>query len=106
MLVNSIQRYALVKVGKTVCLPIDPVDRPKIGHVNLLAVVMKADNGFYKIGTKSGVLLQRFMRNQFGSCKNDFISLEDVPDLETSFRASVETDSVTETQDKTQALHV
>jgi hypothetical protein len=34
---------------------IDSVDFPKIGHANLLGVVMEADNGFYKIsgrGTK------------------------------------------------------
>jgi hypothetical protein len=87
-----------VEIGKTVRLPIDPVDRPKIDHPNLLGVVMEIDNGFYKIGTKSGVLPHRFTRNQLEPCENDFISLDDVPDAKTSFRSAVGADSVTGTQ--------
>uniref|UniRef100_A0A914EE18 Uncharacterized protein n=1 Tax=Acrobeloides nanus TaxID=290746 RepID=A0A914EE18_9BILA len=35
--------YALVEVSNTVRLPIDPVDRPKIGHANLLGVFIDLD---------------------------------------------------------------
>ena len=59
---------------------------------------MEVDNDFYKIGTKSGVLPQRFTRNQIEPCDNNFILLEEVPDTETSFRAAVGADSVTGTQ--------
>jgi hypothetical protein len=59
---------------------------------------MEADNGFYKIGTKNAVLPQLFTRNQLEPCDNDFISFEDMPDVETSFRAAVGADSVTGAQ--------
>lgn len=79
-------------------LPIDPVDRPKIGHSNLMGVVMEVNNGFYKVGTKNGVLPQLFTRNQLEPCENQFIELENVPEAETSFRAAVGAESVTGTQ--------
>uniref|UniRef100_A0A914CPU3 Polyprotein n=1 Tax=Acrobeloides nanus TaxID=290746 RepID=A0A914CPU3_9BILA len=60
---------------------------------------MEADNGFYKIGTKNDVLPQLFTRNQLEPFDNDFISCEDMPDVETSFSAAVGADSP-------QALHV
>src|SRR4051812_40377390 len=44
------------------------------------------------------VLPQRFTHNQFESSDNDFIAIEDAPDVETSFRAAVEADSMTGTQ--------
>lgn len=91
-------RYAPIEIGKTVRLPIDSVDRPKIGHPNLLGVVMEIDNGLYKIGTKSGVLPQRYTRNQLEPSENEFIALEEVPNSSTSFRAAVGADSITGTQ--------
>jgi hypothetical protein len=55
---------------------------------------MEVENGFYMNGTKSGALPQQFMQNQLEPSNNDFISLKDMPDLETSFRAAVAADSV------------
>jgi hypothetical protein len=78
--------------------PIDPVDRPKLGHHNLLGIVLDVKENLYKVGTSNGVLPQRFARNQLEPCENDFLSLEDVPSNETTFRAAVGADSVTGTQ--------
>lgn len=95
---NQIFRFTPIEVGKTVRLPIDSVDRPKIGHSNLLGIVLEAGDGFYKVGTKNGILPQRFTRNQLESSENDFISLNDVPNTSTSFRAAVGAESMTGTQ--------
>jgi hypothetical protein len=43
-------------------LPIDQVDRPKIGHANFLGA-MKVNKGFYKVGIKNGALAQLYTRN-------------------------------------------
>jgi hypothetical protein len=41
-------RYGPINVGKTVLVAIPGVDRPKAGARSLLAVVMEANNGFYR----------------------------------------------------------
>uniref|UniRef100_A0A914EFP1 Uncharacterized protein n=1 Tax=Acrobeloides nanus TaxID=290746 RepID=A0A914EFP1_9BILA len=73
MLETSKQWYASVEVGITVRLLIPSVDRPKIGHANLLDVVIEAGNGLYKIGTKSCILPQKFTRNQLEPSDNEFV---------------------------------
>ena len=40
----------------TVRLPVDDVDRPKLGHTHIFGVVMELKDGFYRIGTKAGRL--------------------------------------------------
>jgi hypothetical protein len=87
-----------VDVGTNVRIPIDPVDRPKLGHHNLLGVVLEVKEGLYKIGTSNGVLPQSFARNQLEPCENHFLLMNDVPSKETTFRAAVGADSVTGTQ--------
>lgn len=52
-------RFGPIDVGTTVRLPIDAVDRPKIGHSSLFGVVMSQDEGFYQIGTTNGILGQK-----------------------------------------------
>jgi hypothetical protein len=84
-----------VEVGQSVRIAIDPVDRPKLGHQNLLAVVMNVnEEGMYKMGTSNGILPQRFIRNQFEPCSSEFLKLDDVPARDTSFRAAVGAESV------------
>jgi hypothetical protein len=84
----------------TVRLQIDDVDRPKLGHPNVFGVVMEENDGFYSIVTKSGLLPQKFTRNQFVPCENQFLSVVDVPEKETSLRKAVGDDSTTGTQGK------
>lgn len=95
--IDHLFKYAPKEVGKTVRLPIDPVDRSKIGNPNLLGVIMEVDNGFYKTGTKNGVLLQRLTHNQLEPSDNDFIAIEDVSDVETSFGVAIGAYSMTVT---------
>ena len=91
--------YAPINVGSSVRIPIDPVDRPKLGHHNLLAVVTEVTSeGLYKIGTKNGYFSQCFARNQLEPCENNFVAVADVPGKEITFRSAVGAESMTGTQ--------
>ncbi|CAJ0947812.1 unnamed protein product, partial [Mesorhabditis belari] len=81
MLEKSKNRFGAVEVGQTVRLPIDAVDRPKIGHSTPLGVVMEENQGFYQIGTTNGILQQKLTRNQFELANNNFLSFEEVPQV-------------------------
>ncbi|CAJ0915791.1 unnamed protein product, partial [Mesorhabditis belari] len=78
---KSKNRFGAVEVGQTVRLPIDAVDRPKIGHSTLFGVVMEENQGFYQIGTTNGILQQKLTRNQFEPANNNFLSFEEVPQV-------------------------
>lgn len=45
------------------------------------------EDGFYKIGTKSGILSSLYSRNQFGICNEIFLTSADVPLCEMSLRS-------------------
>ena len=49
-------RYGPVNIGMTVRLPVDDVDRPKLGHTHIFGVVMELKDGFYRIGTNWNLL--------------------------------------------------
>jgi len=94
----SKKRFGHVDVGTTVRIPVSDVDRPKLGHTHIFGVVREESEGFYSLGTKAGILPQKFFRNQFEPCENNFLSTNDVPDAECPFRAAVGKESVTGTQ--------
>ncbi|CAJ0914660.1 unnamed protein product, partial [Mesorhabditis belari] len=98
MLEKSKNRFGAVEVGQTVRLPIDAVDRPKIDHSTLFGVVMEENQGFYQIGTTNGILQQKLTRNQFEPANNNFLSFKEVPQVESTFRAAVGSQSLTGTQ--------
>ncbi|XP_022194657.2 KRAB-A domain-containing protein 2-like [Nilaparvata lugens] len=80
----SDQKFPPAANGSTVCVPIPEVDKGKGDLRNVLAVVMEVtEDGFYKLGTKNGILKQLYSRSQFTVCKNNFIRAEDVPELKT-----------------------
>ncbi|CAJ0914300.1 unnamed protein product, partial [Mesorhabditis belari] len=61
------------------------------------------------IGTKNGILQQKLTRNQFEPANNNFITAEEVPHVETSFRAAVGAESLTGSQvnlDKWKSIQV
>ncbi|CAJ0934267.1 unnamed protein product, partial [Mesorhabditis belari] len=94
MLQASKERFQPLDVGKNVRIPINPVDRPKIGHRNLLGVVTEAIDGLYTIGTANGTLPQKFSRNQLYPCETNFLVIADVPECSTSFRAAIGDSSI------------
>lgn len=75
-------------------IPIPDVDRGRGDHRQLLGVVMFEEGGFYKLGTRHGVLNCAYTRNQFSSCENNFLSVEDVPDEEIPLRTAANLSSI------------
>ena len=75
---KSCRRFGEAKLHDTVLVPVPPVDRGRLEALNLLAIVLKAEGGLYKLGTRTGVLLGQFTRNQFNPCKHRFLEVEDV----------------------------
>nr|XP_022909463.1 SCAN domain-containing protein 3-like [Onthophagus taurus] len=75
-----------VPLGTTVRIPVPEVDRGRGDARNILAVVLqKTDDELYKIGTKQGVVKNRYSRQQFTVCRQELLKKEDVPQ-ETTLR--------------------
>uniref|UniRef100_A0A914P793 Uncharacterized protein n=1 Tax=Panagrolaimus davidi TaxID=227884 RepID=A0A914P793_9BILA len=64
----SNKRFAVLKVGDNVRLPLPDVDRGKTDHRNVMGVIVDVKNGFYIVGTFA--VQQRFL------------NVEDVPQIE------------------------
>ncbi|KAI1695393.1 RNA recognition motif domain-containing protein [Ditylenchus destructor] len=88
MLEGSAKRFAPIPVGQTVRVPIPMVDRAKTDPKVVLGVVMQADDGFYRIGTRAGILNQKYARNQIDPSSSKHVSLETVPNNEISLRTA------------------
>lgn len=87
----SPNKYPNVKVGRNVRLKVPDIDRAKTDPKSIIAVVIDVqDSEFYQLGTKIGVLKQLYTQNQFTSCSEDFIKIEEVvKDKEVSLREVV-----------------
>lgn len=84
----SDKKFGEVSVGKTVRIPIPDVDRGKGDLRNILGVVLEiTDDGYYRVGTKSGRLDRLYARSQFSVCKEDLIAANDVPDCNSTLRS-------------------
>ncbi|KAI1696117.1 hypothetical protein Ddc_20699 [Ditylenchus destructor] len=94
MLQESAKRNAPISVGQNVLIAIPIFDRAKTDPRNLLGVVMEEEDGFYRIGTKYGILGQKYSRNQIEPSSSQFITMESVPENEISLRAAVGADSL------------
>ena len=77
-----------VERGATVRIPIPDVDRAKGDARSVLAVVLEVvDEGFYRLGTRDGVLKQLYARSQFSYCSQNIIKESEVPvDKEVALR--------------------
>ena len=64
------------------------VDRAKVDHRNVIGVVMEAEDGFYRLGTKQGMLPQLFTRNQFEKTASNFLHPDEVPSTSTTLRST------------------
>lgn len=79
MKAKSSNKYSNIKIGQNVRLKIPDIDRAKTDPKSIIAVVIDVkDNEFYQLGTKIGVLKQLYTQNQFTSCSEDFIKIEEV----------------------------
>lgn len=87
MLTNSDTKFPSVSEGATVRIQVPDVDRAKTDARSILAVVLGiTEDGFYKLGTKTGILKQFYARSQFSVCKEIFLTEDDVPTVEVSLR--------------------
>lgn len=85
VLAVSNEKHRNVYEGVTVRIKVPAVDRAKTDARSLLAVVLsKTENGFYKLGTKKGILKQLYAKSEFSVCKERFLKKEDVPSVEIS----------------------
>ena len=48
-------------------------------------VISKDDNGLFSLVTRHGVLKQRYTRNQFSPCEEQFLRSDGVPQHESKF---------------------
>ncbi|GBM07540.1 hypothetical protein AVEN_100735-1 [Araneus ventricosus] len=66
-------------------IEVPEVDRTKTDARSILAVVLiKTEDGFYKLGTKAGILKQLYPKSEFSVCKERFLTKEDVLAVEIS----------------------
>ncbi|XP_050499952.1 KRAB-A domain-containing protein 2-like [Diabrotica virgifera virgifera] len=69
-----------VDKGCTVRVPVPDVDRGRGDARSILGVVLDVvDNGFYRIGTRDGVLKQLYARSQFNTCPVNIIKEDEIP---------------------------
>ena len=82
----SLDKFPPGKVGDTVRVRVPDVDRGRCDLRNILGVVthVNHDNKTYKIGTQFGRINSSYARNQFTTCKEKLMQLENVPDMEIS----------------------
>jgi hypothetical protein len=92
----SENQFSPLNVKMTVKIPVPCVDRGKVDANNVLGVILSVtDDGFYKIGTKNGILSSLYARNQIFQCKEQFISSNDVPNIEIPLRTASIQNSLT-----------
>ena len=74
------------RVGDTVKVRVPDVDRRRCDSRNILGVITEVDpnKDMYKIGTNVGVLNTWYTRNQFSTCTEEIIDVDDVPTNEIS----------------------
>ncbi len=97
MLDKSAKRLQEAKVGDNATIPVSELDRGRADHRNIMTVIVSVDEkGFFRLGTRFGLLKTLFLRSMFQLCTDSgFIALDDVPlDKEISTREAATKESV------------
>ncbi|XP_008178928.1 uncharacterized protein LOC100574778 [Acyrthosiphon pisum] len=85
-----VQTWSVLE-GCNVRVKIPDVNRSKCDPQSIIAIVLeKTTDGFYRLGTKYGVLKQIYARSSFNLCTEKFITLSDVPDVDICLRKASE----------------
>ena len=91
----SDKHFGDVCVGRTVRVPISDFDRGKGDARNILALVLeKTNDGFYRLGSRNGIINKLYARSQFTVCEENILSSEDIPQNECSVRSIATAQSV------------
>ncbi|XP_071053668.1 KRAB-A domain-containing protein 2-like [Onthophagus taurus] len=77
------------QIGSTVRIPVPDVDRGRGDARSVLAVVLEAtEDGFYRLGTKVGVISKYYSRSEFSICPANILEIEEITkDKEVSLRS-------------------
>lgn len=78
MVAATTKRLKPVAEGDTVLIPVPNFDRGRLDHRNLMGYVMNEENGQLTVGTKQGIISQRFMRNQIEACSSNTMKFQDI----------------------------
>ena len=78
-------------VGDNIVLNIPEVDkRSPFDPPNILGVILnRSEEGYYRIGTKAGRIDRLYIGTEFDLTHGHFLSSDDVPDIDVSFRSAV-----------------
>ncbi|XP_043478772.1 SCAN domain-containing protein 3-like [Leptopilina heterotoma] len=83
----SNKKFSEIAIGTSAKIPIPSVDRGKGDSRSVIGIVMEVSaEGYYKIGTKHGIIRSLYSRNQLSSCDEKFLNLEEVPNKPVSLR--------------------
>ncbi|CAH1108334.1 unnamed protein product [Psylliodes chrysocephalus] len=87
---TSHKSHLPAKVGDNIIIPTPDVHRAKGDVRNVFENVLEAsDDGFYKIGTKHGILQKLYCRNEFDICTQKFLLEEEMnKNIEFSLRTA------------------
>ncbi|KAF2893875.1 hypothetical protein ILUMI_12298 [Ignelater luminosus] len=66
-------------IGSTVRIPVPDVDRGRGDARSILAVVLEStEDGFYRLGTKEGVIAKYYSRSEFSVCPANILTIDEV----------------------------
>ncbi|XP_025410739.1 KRAB-A domain-containing protein 2-like [Sipha flava] len=89
MMTRTENKFPVVEVGVNVVIRIPDVDKGKTDHPNLIGIVLeKTEYDLYRIGCKDGILEKLYCRSEFITCKEKFITYNQVPKNHISLRAA------------------
>jgi len=87
---NSSKNFQKPILGQNVRIKIQDTDRAEMDPRSIIAVITDIkDEEFCELATKFGKLKALYTRNQFTSCKENFLSIEEVGTEEISVREVV-----------------
>jgi len=87
MKATSSKKFQKPTLGQNVRIKIPDIDRAKMDPRSIIAVITDIkDEEFYELGTKLGKLKALYTRNQLTSCKENFLSIEEVGTEEINVR--------------------
>ncbi|GFV42560.1 KRAB-A domain-containing protein 2 [Trichonephila clavipes] len=90
---NLTKKISPAQIGDTVRIQVPDVDRGLTDNQNVLAVVGIEDSNFSKLANENGPFEQLYTRNQFVTCKEKLLSIDEIYFQKISLRESAAANS-------------
>lgn len=90
MLTNTAKKLAHLDIGSCVLLPVDKIDRGPSDLQNLICVITDYKNDVYQVGCSAGRIKSWFNRPDLISTKEQFFTIDNVPNLFVSKREAIQ----------------